>query len=273
MQGECEPASLARHNISTVPSERDLHCFRVPGSQARTPPSILANARLVSPLKGGWLLTISGRAKPRGSSTEVSPSRGLLRSDNVTPVRASAVSHLAPVVPSRREPKLAEAPFDPKRISGFPEAEASVGPRPHHGAEAPRCVPVRNRDSVQVRNSTRRLPSSDLVKAGLPREVVPPAEAVGRAIRVSPSRWRPSVSRSDHREVSQPPCLPDFHPSSKTETTGTRNLSQARTLVAFRDVGIVFARKGHQLTTDIQFPVVHGGYSPHHGNKLRRCHS
>jgi hypothetical protein len=91
-----------------------------------------------------------------------------------------------------------------------PEAEASFDSRPHLGAEAPRCVPVRNRNSVQVRNSTRGLPSADLVKAGLPREVVPPAETVGRAIRVSPSRWRPSVSRSDHREVSQPPAFRTF---------------------------------------------------------------
>ena len=31
-----------------------------------------------------------------------------------------------------------------------PEAEAPLDPRPHLGAEAPQCVPVRNRDPVQV---------------------------------------------------------------------------------------------------------------------------
>lgn len=55
--------------------------------------------------------TKGGRAKPRGSSTLVSPSRGLLRSDNVTPVRVSAVSHLVPGCPL--SPK-AEASFDPE---------------------------------------------------------------------------------------------------------------------------------------------------------------
>ncbi len=86
-------------------------------------PATLAGSH--SPLKGQ-------RAKPRGSSTVVSPSRGLLRSDNVTPVRVSAVSHLVPGCPLS------------------PEAEASFDPRPHLGAEAPRCAPVQNRDSVQV---------------------------------------------------------------------------------------------------------------------------
>jgi hypothetical protein len=86
------------------------------------------------------------RAKPRGSLTVVSPSRGLLRSDNAAPVRVSAVSHRGPVAPSLRRPK-------PRLIRNHlfsREAEAPFDPRPHVGAEAPRCVPVQNRDSVQA---------------------------------------------------------------------------------------------------------------------------
>jgi hypothetical protein len=120
--------------------------------------------------------SIPGRAKPRGSLTEVSPSRGLLRSDNVTPVRFPAVSHRVPSVPSLERPK----PHSIRDVSRSPEAEAPLEPRPHVGAEASSMCTCAEPKLRPGRRSTRRLLSSDLVKAGLPREVVPSAEAVGR---------------------------------------------------------------------------------------------
>jgi hypothetical protein len=56
-RGECEPASLERHDIPTVPSEQHLHGFSRTGlarnaERSRShSPSILADARLVSPQK------------------------------------------------------------------------------------------------------------------------------------------------------------------------------------------------------------------------------
>ncbi|RLE15355.1 MAG: hypothetical protein DRJ28_04310 [Actinobacteria bacterium] len=49
-------------------------------------------------------------------------------------------------VPSLSKPKLRSI----RNYLFSPEAEASFDPRPHLGAEAPRCVPVQNRDSFQV---------------------------------------------------------------------------------------------------------------------------
>ena len=100
----------------------------------------------------------------------------------------------------------AEAPFDPEL------SHLSRGRSPVRSETASRGRSSSMRSCAEPRfrsgwRSTRGLLSGDLVKAGLPREVVPPTEAVGRAIRVTSSRWRPPVTRSDHRK-GEPAALP-----------------------------------------------------------------
>jgi hypothetical protein len=63
--------------------------------------------------------------------------------------RSLALSGFAPKRRCRSSPVLGSLPPRPG-VSHLSGAEALFDPRPHFGAEAPRCVPVRNRGPVQI---------------------------------------------------------------------------------------------------------------------------
>ncbi len=168
------------------------------------------------------------KSRPLGVCSEVTMS--LQSGSRQSPTSSRGV----PSLPKPKPRSIRNCPFSP-------EAEAPFDPRPHLGAEAPRYVPVQNRDSVQVGDPPEGFsPVTSWRLGSSVRSYLPPKRLVVRSglpLLAGGHRFPGQFTET----VSRPPCSPSFRPSNKREPTDGRVLLQPRRHVGFRDVRIVFA--------------------------------